>query len=178
MGTQRGWTLIELMIVAGVVAVVLGVATPALSGAMEGARAASVRSDLATSLLEGSTRAALTGNRAVLCPSLDGQNCSDDADWTPGWLVFMDPNANREQDGGERVLRKHAPLPGRVHLRSSSGRTRIVFQGSGGNAGSNVTFTVCDGRGAARAATLVLANDGRLRPGVADPNAIALACPR
>jgi type IV fimbrial biogenesis protein FimT len=38
-----------------------------------------------------------------------------------------------------------------------------VFQPNGGNAGSNVTFTLCDGRGAAQARSLVMANDGRLR---------------
>ena len=50
-------------------------------------------------------------------------------------------------------------------------RLVLVFQPNGGNAGSNATFTLCDGRGAARAATLVLANDGRLRGGT--PTALA-----
>ena len=36
---------------------------------------------------------------------------------------------------------------------------------TGGNAGSNVTFTLCDRRGEAAAVTLVLANTGRLRAG-------------
>ena len=51
----------------------------------------------------------------------------------------------------------------------------LVYQPSGGNAGSNVTFTLCDGRGAVRATTLVLANDGRLRAGK-PTEAAALAC--
>jgi type IV fimbrial biogenesis protein FimT len=50
-----------------------------------------------------------------------------------------------------------------------------VFQPNGGNAGSNATFTLCDGRGAARASTVVLANDGRLRRGRPTP-AAARAC--
>ena len=58
-----------------------------------------------------------------------------------------------------------------MHLRSTAGRTRLVFQPNGGNAGSNVTFTLCDGRGAATATTLVLANDGRLRAGTPTPDA-------
>jgi type IV fimbrial biogenesis protein FimT len=62
-----------------------------------------------------------------------------------------------------------------VHLRSTAGRTRLVYQPNGGNAGSKVTFTLCDGRGAARAATLVLANDGRLRGGTPTASA-AQAC--
>jgi len=50
-----------------------------------------------------------------------------------------------------------------------------VFQPNGGNAGSNITFTLCDGRGAAQATTLVLANDGRMRAGTPTP-AAAAAC--
>jgi type IV fimbrial biogenesis protein FimT len=73
------------------------------------------------------------------------------------------------------VLRRIAALGGRVHLRSTTGRTRLVFQPNGGNAGSNVTFTLCDGRGPAKAVTLVLANSGRLRTGQ-PTEAAALGC--
>ena len=123
-------------------------------------------------------RAALAGNRTVLCPSPDGAACSDDPDWSRGWLVFLDSNASRELEGGEPVLRQQPPLPGRVRLRSTAGRVRIVFQGNGGNAGSNATFTLCDGRGPARAVSLVMANNGRLRDGVPDADALAQTCAR
>ena len=66
-------------------------------------------------------------------------------------------------------------LPWPLHLRSSTGRTRLVFQPNGGNAGSHVTFTLCDGRGIEKATTLVLANDGRLRQGK-PTEAAAQAC--
>jgi type IV fimbrial biogenesis protein FimT len=51
-----------------------------------------------------------------------------------------------------------------------------VFQGNGGNAGSNVTFTLCDGRGPGRAKTLVLSNQGRFRHGTPSPAALAATC--
>ena len=47
-----------------------------------------------------------------------------------------------------------------------------------GNAGSNVTFTLCDGRGASHARTLVLSNAGRLRHGVPSAAGIAATCVR
>ena len=90
----------------------------------------------------------------------------------------MDPNASRELEGGERVLRVQPPLRGRVRLRSTAGRVRIVFQGNGGNVGSNVTFTLCDGRGAAQAKTLVVANEGRLRDGTPTAAGVAATCVR
>jgi type IV fimbrial biogenesis protein FimT len=178
MGTQAGLTQIELMLALLVVGLLAGVGVPAWSGSLEGARAASARADLLASLEAAAYRAGFSGTRAVLCPSLDAEHCSDDPDWSRGWLVFMDPNADRELDGGERVLRRQPALPGRVRLRSTAGRVRIVFQGNGGNAGSNVTFTLCDGRGAGRAKTLVIANDGRLRDGAPTATGIADTCVR
>jgi len=178
MGTQRGLTLIELLLAAACLAIVTGLAVSAFSGALEGARAASVRGELLSSLTQAVGRATVSGTRAVLCPSTDGQVCSDGPDWSQGWLVFMDSNASRELEGGEKVLRQVGPLPGHVHLRSTEGRTRIVFQGNGGNGGSNVSFTICDGRGPSRAQGLVIANYGRLREAVPSAENLAATCVR
>jgi type IV fimbrial biogenesis protein FimT len=176
MGTQRGLTLIELLLALAGLAIVTGIGIRTCSGALEAARASSARADLLASLGQAVTRASLSGTRAVLCPTVDGENCSDDAEWSPGWLVFLDGNANRELDGGEAVLHRQGHLAGRVRLRTTAGRTRIVFQGNGGNAGSNVTFTLCDGRGPARARSLVLANYGRLRDAAPSAENVAATC--
>jgi type IV fimbrial biogenesis protein FimT len=176
MGTQRGLTLIELLLVLAGLVIVGGLALSTFVGALEAARAAGARGDLLSSLSQAVARASLSGTRAVLCPTIDGENCSDEPDWSPGWLVFLDSNANRELDGGEHLLRRQAPLPGRVRLRTTAGRTRIVYQGNGGNAGSNVTFTLCDGRGPQRARALVLANYGRLREATPSPENLASTC--
>jgi type IV fimbrial biogenesis protein FimT len=176
MKTQRGLTLIELAIALAIAAILLGITLPSLAGALEGSRALSARNDFVASLTLAGTRAALTGTRAVLCPGSAAYGCSDSADLSQGWLVFMDANASREFEGGESLLREQPPLPGRVRLRSTSGRVRIVFQGNGGNAGSNATFTLCDGRGPSRAQALILANNGRLRDGAATADNISATC--
>ena len=178
MGPQRGLTLIELLIAVAVASVLAAVAVPALSGGLEASRGADARAALLASLMAASNRAALTGTRGVLCPSSDGHDCTDSPDWSSGWLVFMDVNASREIDAGEPILRVQQALAGRVRLRSTVGRTRIVFQGNGGNAGSNVTFTLCDGRGPAKARALILSNTGNLRDGAATAANLAATCPR
>lgn len=173
----QGLTLIELLIVVAVLAVLFGVAMPSYGAFTEGARAGAAKSALLASLTSSATRAAVTGQHAVLCPSRDGDSCTGEPDWSFGWIAFLDGNNNRSHDAGESLILHEPALPGRVRLRSTIGRTRIVFQPNGGNAGSNVTFTLCDGRGAARAETLVLNNVGRLRSGAPSSEAIAATCP-
>lgn len=178
MKAQAGLTLIELLVVVAVAGMLFGVAVPALSSGLEAARASDARTDLLTSLMAASNHAAITGTRGVLCPSRDGLACDDTADWSFGWIAFLDTNANRDLEGGERVLRVEPALAGRVHLRSTVGRTRIVFQGNGGNAGSNATFTLCDGRGPGKARALIMSNTGGLRDGPASAENLAATCPR
>jgi type IV fimbrial biogenesis protein FimT len=171
--TQRGITMIELLIAISIVAILAGVAMPALSGAMEASRSSSARAALLGSYVAAVDSATMSGSRAVLCPSSDGNACLADPDWSGGWIVFLDSDGDREHQAGEPIVAQHAALAGKVRLRSTVGRTRIVIQPSGGNAGSNVTYTLCDGRGAAKAETLVLSNRGFLHAGV--PTAAAIA---
>jgi type IV fimbrial biogenesis protein FimT len=158
----RGFTLIEAVIVLAVGGILMGAAVPALTGAMESAHSASVKSDLLATLTRAISHAAVAGSEVVLCPG-DSSGCRTTTDWSGGWIAYADLDGNRQRSPNETLLQAEPALPGKVHLRSTSGRTRLVFQPNGGNAGSNVTFTLCDGRGAGQATTLVLANDGRLR---------------
>jgi len=63
-----------------------------------------------------------------------------------------------------------------VHLISTAGRTHLRFQPTGSNGGSNVTFTLCDGRGPNFAVSWIMSNAGNLRSTPALPAAANLAC--
>ena len=173
---QRGITLIELLIAISIVAILVGIAMPAFSGVFEASRASDARAALLASFVTAVSTAATTGSHTVLCPSLDGIACLSDPDWSGGWIAFLDVDRDREHQVSETIIAQHGTLSGKVRLRSTVGRTRIVIQGNGGNAGSNVTFTLCDGRGAAKAETLVLSNSGVLHAGVPTATAIAATC--
>jgi len=73
------------------------------------------------------------------------------------------------------LLRQSALLP-KVHLVSTKGRTRLRFQPSGGNVGSNVTFTLCDGRGPAKATAYVIGNNSNLHAAIANSTNVEEAC--
>ena len=161
----KGFTLIEALVVMTVAAILLAVAIPAWSHARAAANAGSVRAKLAASLLDAVRHSAITGTEVVVCPNSSSGVCSGSTNWDSGWIVFADINGSRTPDPNETRLGVENALPSDVHLRTTSGRTRLVFQPNGGNAGSNVTFTLCDKRGPKTATTLVLSNTGNLRPG-------------
>jgi type IV fimbrial biogenesis protein FimT len=171
----HGFTLVELVIALATAGILAGVALPTFLSARYAGDSAAVQASLLSSLMQSSHKAALHGARATLCPSWDGIRCNTGFDWSKGWIAFLDSNANREREPDEHLILRQDELDN-ARLISSSGRTRIVFQGNGGNAGSNVTFTLCDRRGADKAQTLVVSNTGNLRRGVPDEERIALAC--
>lgn len=177
MKKQIGFTLIETMVACALAFILLGIAIPAANAGIEAARSADARSKLLQSLMQAANRAGITGTRAVLCPSTDGLDCDESFNWSNGWIVFMDRNGNREREPDETLINMVQALEGETRLHSTAGRTRIVFQGNAGNAGSNVSFTLCDGRGAGKAKSLIMSNTGNLRDAPATENAALSTCP-
>ncbi|WP_162247703.1 GspH/FimT family protein [Lysobacter sp. Root494] len=161
----KGFTLIEALVVMAIAAILLAVAVPAWSHARAAANAGAVRARLATSLLDAVRHSSIAGTEVVICPASSSGLCSGSTNWDSGWIAFADINGSRAPDPNETRLSGGDALPDDVHLRTTTGRTRLVFQPNGGNAGSNVTFTLCDSRGPRSATTLVLSNAGNLRPG-------------
>lgn len=174
MRAARGFTLIEALVALVVIAILFGLAVPALSNASEAVHNGSAQAALGGSILGAVTHSASAGAEVVLCPG-DANGCRSTIDWSRGWIAFADIDGDRQRDPTDTLLKRVEALGGDVHLRSTPGRTRLVVQPNGGNAGSNVTFTLCDGRGVEKAMTLVLANNGRLRSGTPS-EAAAHAC--
>lgn len=159
---QWGFTLVEAVIAMLVVGILLAIAVPAWSNALARTHAAAARAALLGSITDSVRHASITGTEVVLCPS-DDSGCIGSWDWSGGWIAYADIDGDRRHDAGETLLSRQPPLEKDVRLLTSQGRRRLVFQPNGGNAGSNATFTLCVGRHAASATTLVLANSGRFR---------------
>ncbi|MBX3712832.1 MAG: GspH/FimT family pseudopilin [Lysobacter sp.] len=171
--TTHGFTLLDMILTVLILALVLGIAIPGVSHTVSRVRAVSARTAITASLFDAHRNATVLGRQLVVCAGKDG--CSGSADWSEGWIVFIDDNRDRQRGPAERIIRHEAALPRGVGLRSTVGRSRIVYQPNGSNAGSNVTFTLCDRRGPQAAERLILANGGRLRRDRAEA-APAVAC--
>lgn len=168
-----GFTLLEAIVVLAIGSIAIGVAVPAFAKAMASTRHVLARTDLVEVLMTAGTHALATDTDVVLCPSGNGATCDrGQTQWSRGWIAFADLDGNRQRSGRETLLRTHGAVAG-VGIRSSQGRTLVVFHPRGDAAGTNLTFTLCDSRGAQAASTIVTGNSGRWRIGQAKAEAAA-----
>jgi len=174
--SNRGFTLIEMLICIAIIAILCGIAAPAFGKLIGKTQAQTARSQLTAAFNEARIAAVSHETHVVVCPSVDQHSCSDTMQWRRGWIVFLDANHNRELDGEETLLSVGQTLPDGVAVVGSIGRLRIDYQPDGSARGTNATLTVCDrASGAAEARTLVISQGGRVRYGSATA-ANAAAC--
>lgn len=163
MNKAAGFTFIEILVTLAIVSIIFAIAIPAYSSAIARTRMGVAESALFTSVNNAVNFSFIAGSRAVMCPSEDGDNCDNSFDWSNGWIIFEDSNANRQRDANDKKLGGYDEIPPELHIITSQGRTRIAFQSGGGNFGSNAHFKLCDERNPQRARSLFLSNTGRFR---------------
>lgn len=163
---SRGHTLVELLVMFGIVAVISAAAVPTFSNLLLDSR---MNAAVTTSLHAVNLARQFSATRGEiirLCGSDDQQACSGSEDWTSGLLL---------SDDGE-ALRRSLPLAGgsgvpRVH----SNRATVMFTGGSGFA-SPATVTVCDRRGARAARAVIISRSGRPRVSERDASEGPLTC--
>lgn len=160
--SDAGFTLLDLLLALLVAGLVFGLAVPAWTNAVARVRAGAARTAITATLFNALRNATVIGREVVVCPAT-GDQCIGGSDWSRGWIAFVDVDGDRLHGATETVIDRASALPRGVRLTGSSGRPRIVYQPYGSNAGSNITFTLCDRRGPDDALALILSNGGRLR---------------
>ncbi len=105
---QRGFTVIELMIVVVVTALLLAIATPNLRGLLARNQLLGQANELAAALTLARSEAVARGSQAGVCASADGSTCSGDAgDWSEFVLVYVDVDNDDTLDAGEPLLKSY-----------------------------------------------------------------------
>lgn len=158
----RGLTLVELMTTVAILTLLGTFGVTAFSDVLARHRVQTalhlISADLATARNAAITRR----SPIVACPGEALHGCRSDADWSMGWIVFMDSDGNRRPDNAVDLLRvADAPpgAPGTVRLVST--RSYVRYQRDGRSAGTNLTINVC--RAEMLGGQVVVNNLGRIR---------------
>jgi type IV fimbrial biogenesis protein FimT len=173
---MKGFTLLEIAVAIAVLAVLCAIALPSYSGAIARADCNTLLTALVGSVTEARGAAMNYDSDSILCPSTDGVSCSGSTQWQGGWIVGVDGDGDNSIGGGEMVISHQRAFEEKVNMVTTRGRTRLQFQPYGSNAGSNVTFTLCDHRGPSGATAYVLNNGGHFREVEPRQENVASAC--
>ena len=88
--TSRGFTLVEIIVVVGLVAILSAIALPNFNSFMAKRRVNAVVNQLAASVKLARSAAQASGRNASICPvDSSGQACVAGNDWSAGWMVYV-----------------------------------------------------------------------------------------
>lgn len=167
---NRGFTLLELMVVVVIAALLLGIGIPAMGNFIRNARMTASANDLLAAMHLARSESIKRKSATTVCASSNPLDAAAGCltagagsrllNENNGWIVFVDADADASRDAGEEVIHQHAPLPTGVFARSSVTPFRLTYI----DTGFSGTFVDLDGDGRRDLETEVDANGN----GVAD----------
>jgi type IV fimbrial biogenesis protein FimT len=129
---HSGFTLLELVVVLAVVAVLAGLAAPSMSRLRQEQRMQGQAEALLSSLMLARAEALRHQQRVTVCARAADERCAPAGPWTPGWIVFVDSNANAQRESQEVLLQTQAALPTGLKLVGNTTVSRYVSYGPEG----------------------------------------------
>ncbi len=158
----QGFTLLEATISLAAVLVVLSLGLPTFGRLFDRQRELATTNALLAHLALARSWAVARGHPVALCPSKTPGRCAPDIDWSGNWMIYADPDGDRQPNRRDDILTE-AAAPGQPRLRvlSSSGRSQLRYLPDGRAAGSNLSFSVC--RHNAMTAEVIVSATGRAR---------------
>ncbi|WP_146908757.1 GspH/FimT family pseudopilin [Arenimonas daejeonensis] len=165
----RGFSIVELVAALVVMSALLVAGIPAMAILRERADTLNAFHTLTTSLMSARMAAISRRMAVTVCPSADGRYCRDDLVWEQGWIVYYDPDREKQPSDAGAVLWHEPERTGRLAIRSTAGRHRVRYQPTGLSGGNNLTLRVCSHRGPHHLGDVVvnLAGRARTQPGKA-----------
>lgn len=130
---MRGFTIIEMMIVAAIVGVLAMLALPAMDDLVIGNRMKTLSLDIYTSL-------ALARSESIKRNANNVSMIANAGGWQNGWQVCVDANSNSACDAGETVLVQGDAVNAKLSLSGPAGN--IVTYNRSGRVTTAATFQI------------------------------------
>ena len=121
---SRGFTIPELLITMGIVAIILSVAVPSITNMVMDNRLVSQLNAVMTDVHLARSEAAKRDVRVIMCrsadPNLNSPTCSGSTqNWSTGYLIFTGEDGNNTYQGGtDTLIRRGQPAQEGVNLRT------------------------------------------------------------
>ncbi len=151
---QNGLTLIELLVTVAVVSILLAVGVPAYQTMTENNRLVATVNHLVGTLNMARSEAVKRSRPISVCASTNGVVCDNTADWTVGWIAFIDQNRDGAADDANAYVARQGTIAAGLQLTATEfdDNTLLRFlpngrleQPAGGN-DPDGTFVLCDTR--------------------------------
>lgn len=142
---ERGFTLIELMVVIIIAAILLTIAVPSFSTLIKRNNVDSLQSKFSSSLSTARTEAASRNRIVSICGSVTETDCTGGS-WNDGWIIFEDLDGDGDFDAGDVLIDVYRNN-GRYTIRpSNAGDANFISFNSQGfmNGSADRLFIVCD----------------------------------
>ena len=162
MSHPNGFTLVETLATLAILAVLLAIGLPGFSDVLARHQVRTTIHLISTDLAMARNSAIMRRSPVVACPRTETLRCRGDADWSHGWIVFTDPDDNRQPDSEGDLLRvSDAPSGAGRSLALGATRNFVRYQRDGRSAGTNLTVRVCSRGGLG--GSVIVNNLGRVR---------------
>jgi type IV fimbrial biogenesis protein FimT len=136
----RGFTLIEVMVTIGIVAILIGLAIPSFKYMIQTNTISSNVNNFLGDMRYARSEAIKRGGNVVMCrsdsPEAASPVCATGSTntWVTGWMIFHDLNGNGTWDSGppiEPILRVQGPIIAMDSITATGATNSFVFKSSG-----------------------------------------------
>jgi type IV fimbrial biogenesis protein FimT len=176
-GAGRGFTLIELIVTLAIAAILVTMVIPSFTTLSVKNQQADEVNTLVHHFYLARSLSTANETRYALCPSSDGERCTNSTDWSHGYILFEDTNSDGTRDTSEPLQAAHQPTQDtRLDIGSGEHRNRVVYQADGHPIGYDLTMTFCDPDEQIPPKAVILSNLGRVRVSETNPDGTPLSC--